>query len=120
VADQKEMQINDMILQMQNKLAIRPNDSNALYTLSLLNSYLGHYDESIKYLSAMLKLTPNNPDVYYNIACIYGKQNNKEESIKYLKISTAKGFNKWSLLKNDSDLDILKTTTYYKEQINNH
>ena len=44
----------------------------------------------------------------------------KRKLLNILKISIAKGFNKWSLLKSDSDLDILKTTTYYKEQINNH
>ena len=63
---------------------------------------------------------PDNPSVYYNIACIYANQNKPEESVVWLKKAVEKGFNDWEHIKTDSDLDNIRSSSYYKEFIKEH
>ena len=110
-----EKKTSDSISKLQEILKNQPNNIKIMYSLGLLYSYLGEYDKSIKYLNSILQLTPNNASIYYNIACLYSKKNDTEEAVKWLKMAIEKGFNDWSLLEKDSDLDMIRNTKYYKE-----
>ena len=52
--------------------------------------------------------------IYFNIACIYSKQNEIDNSIYWLKKSIEMGFSDFDLLVNDSDLENIRATEYYK------
>ena len=65
----------------------------------------------------LLDIQPDNPNIYYNIACIYAKQNKGDESLSWLNKAVQKGFNKWNLMKSDSDLDNIRGNREYLDII---
>ena len=111
---------DEAIGQYQKALSIQPKFIQAMYGLVLVYSERREYVNASKVLQNIRQFQPDNPEVYYNIACIYAKQNKVDESIFWLKQAIEKGFNNWSLLEKDSDLDIIRNTKYYKELKRNY
>jgi len=67
----------------------------------------------------MIEIHPDNTSVYYNIACLYSKQNEIQESVDWLRAAIQKGYNKWSLIKTDKDLENIRGSSGYREIISN-
>jgi tetratricopeptide (TPR) repeat protein len=116
----KKAEMEGSISQLQQKLLIRPNDIVALRSLSILNSQLGQFDESIKYLTMISQLVPGNGEVEYNIACVYARWGKIDESLKHLEKAVNHGFSNWKLMGDDHDLDAIRDTKYYKQLRMNH
>ena len=51
---------------------------------------------------------------YYNIACLYGRRHKIETALIWLKKAADLGFNKWTLVEQDPDLEILKNLKEYE------
>jgi len=62
---------------------------------------------------------PDNANACYHVACIYARQEQIPEAIHWLKIAVAKGFDRWNLLRIDSDLNSIKDSDYYLDLVNN-
>lgn len=120
ILDTSILRKNDIEQKMtgfEEKLAANPKDPDLLFKLAVMNKMTGNYDKSLYYLHKMEMLQPKNPNILYNISCIFSKKNNIEESLNYLKKAIEKGFNDWVLLKNDIDLQNIRTSDYYKKLI---
>jgi len=68
----------------RNYLEREPDDANALYSLGLLLSEIGKYDESLSTLLKSSKLDLKYPRVNHNIAMLYDFMKEKEKAEIYL------------------------------------
>jgi len=106
--------INSTIKKLEEKLAGKYDDVDVLHQLATLQSMKGEYQRALEYLWMAKELRPDDPKIYFNIACIYSKQNEIDNSIYWLKKSIEMGFSDFDLLVNDSDLENIRATEYYK------
>jgi len=108
------------IRQLEKKKAVSPNDPVTLHRLAILYSSNNENEKALDVLFALSKVNPEQPDVCYNIACIYAKQDRVNESVQWLMRAVEKGFSDWNLLKNDSDLENIRNTSYYINLVKDH
>ena len=108
------------ISHLLEELKTHPNDRKIISLLSFYYARKGDYTNSLTNFKRLLSLNPKDPDVYYNIACLYAKMNEINNSIKWLDMAIIKGFNKWSTIKEDIDLNNIRQTAFYKQLIQNH
>jgi len=114
---QRKGELDEAIENYQKALSIYPNYLEALNNLAIVHSIKGDDDRSLHLLEKIIELQPDNTGNYYNIACIYAKQNKIEESIEWLKKAIEKGYNNWTLIKTDRDLDNVRHSSEYKALI---
>lgn len=84
------------------------NRGNVYYTK-------GQYDRAIEDCSKVVQFGPNDAFAYYNIACVYSAQNKTVEACQWLKTAVEKGFSNWTHIKEDKDLDNIRTSACYME-----
>jgi len=111
-------ELDKAMVQYQKAISLQPDFPEALYNLAKLHIKRSEYIKALSLYQKLITLLPDNPSVYYNVACIYAKQNNPEESVAWLKKAVEKGFNDWKHIKTDSDLDNIRSSSYYKEFVN--
>ena len=113
-------EVDKAIAQYQKAIYFQPDFPEALYHLAKLNIKKGEYLKALSIYQKVIALLPDNPSVYYNVACIYASQNKPEESVEWLKKAVEKGFNDWEHIKTDSDLDNIRSSSYYKTFVKEH
>jgi len=113
-------ELDKAIAQYQKAISLQPDFPEALYHLAKLHIKRGEHEKALSLYQKVITLLPDNPSVYYNVACIYANQNKPEESVVWLKKAVEKGFNDWKHIKTDSDLDNIRSSSYYKEFIKEH
>lgn len=74
-----------------------------------------HYIEAIEAFSHSIGLGYRQATSMYNVACGYALLNDKENALFWLNRSLAAGFDRADLLKDDSDLDLLRSDPRFKE-----
>ncbi|HLF82572.1 MAG TPA: tetratricopeptide repeat protein [Blastocatellia bacterium] len=74
-----------------------------------------HYIEAIEAFSYSIGLGFRQATSMYNVACGYALLNDKENALFWLNRSLAAGFDRADLLKDDSDLDPLRSDPRFKE-----
>jgi tetratricopeptide (TPR) repeat protein len=109
----EERRFDEAIINFKKVLSINSSHVGSLFGLSAAYSQKKDYNASMTLLKKLLDIQPDNPNVYYNIACIYAKQNKADESVSWLNKAVQKGFNKWNLMKSDSDLDNIRGNREY-------
>ncbi len=117
---QKKDLIEKKIRSAEAALGKNPEDLQAVYALAVLNSSKGDYEKALVYLDRMTSAHPDDPDAYYNIACIKARQNKVDEAVGSLQAAIGKGFSKWSVLRNDPDLENIRGTDFYKKLMQDH
>lgn len=113
-------ELDNAIAQYEKAISFQPDLPEALYHLAKLHIKKNELSKALYLYEKVITLLPDNPGVYYNIACIYSKQNKPEESVEWLKKAVGKGFNDWKHIKTDSDLDNIRTSSYYKAFVKEH
>jgi hypothetical protein len=73
-----------------------------------------HYIEAIKAFSHSIGLGYRQATSMYNVACGYALLNDKDNALFWLNRSLAAGFDRADLLKDDSDLDPLRSDLQFK------
>lgn len=59
--------------------------------------------------------SPGNPRPAYNVACEYAKKGRVDEALVWLqKVVDSKSFNRWDLIKYDSDLNAIRSTPQFE------
>ncbi len=104
----------------QKAISLQSEFPEALYELAKLYVGRGEYEKALSLYHKMIAFLPDNPAGYYNIACIYARLNRPEESVAWLKKAVAKGLNDWEHIKNDKDLDNIRSSLQYKEFVKGH
>jgi len=74
-----------------------------------------HYIEAIEAFSHSIGLGFRQATSMYNVACGYALLNDKDNALFWLNRSLAAGFDRADLLKDDSDLDPLRSDPRFKE-----
>lgn len=113
----EEGRVDEAIVNFKKVLSINSSHVGALFGLSAAYSKKKDYNASMTFLQKLLDIQPDNPNIYYDIACIYAKQNKADESVGWLNKAVQKGFNKWNLMKSDSDLDNIRGNREYLDII---
>jgi len=57
---------------------------------------------------------PDNAEADYHIACIYSRKGQIHDTIKWLNQAIQNGFNRWDLLKTDSDLNPIRNSKEFQ------
>lgn len=112
--------IEGAVASFRKALQIDPDDIDTMYHLAKLYVLSSEYEEALSLYQKLIVLLPDNPAVDYNIACIYARQKKPETSVHWLRKAVAKGFNDLEHIKNDSDLDNIRDSSYYQEFLANH
>jgi len=76
-----------------------------------------HYIEAIEAFSHSIGLGHRQATSMYNVACGYALLNDKDNALFWLNRSIAAGFDRGDLLRDDSDLDPLRSDSRFKELI---
>ena len=63
---------------------------------------------------------PDRQEPYYNYACFLAMTGQASAALEYLEKALAKGFDSWSHLEQDKDLDTIKALPEYKSLINRY
>jgi len=84
---------------------------NRGYSLHQSDQYIG----AIEAFSHSIGLGYRQATAMYNVACGYSLLNDKDNALFWLNRSLAAGFDRADLLKNDSDLDPLRSDPRFKE-----
>ena len=75
----------------------------------------GHFVEAIDAFSHAIGLGHRQPTCMYNVACGYALLNDKENALFWLDRAFGSGFDRVDLLKDDSDLDSLRSDPRFKD-----
>ena len=112
---EEQDKIAEAIHHYKKALAIEPKSPFVLEKLARTYKAKKEYQKAHTFYNKILEIIPENPAIYYNIACLYSLQNQKDEAFKWLTKSISKGFDDWSQIKNDKDLNNIKNTSYFRE-----
>ncbi len=97
-------------LQIAEKhLELHPDDARALYLGANCMCQMGERERSLEWAAKALKIDSDDSGVLYNVACVYALQGETEEAINCLEKAVQSGFGHKAWIKNDSDLDSLRS-----------
>jgi tetratricopeptide (TPR) repeat protein len=113
-------EIDEAVKRLQELLEVNPEDPRLHYDLGTLYYKKGEFDKAIFQYQKSLSIQPDNPSTYYNIACMYSIQNRVEKSIDFLKSAIEKGYDNWDHIRNDRDLENVRSSPYYKELVGSY
>lgn len=110
----------DLALDDFNKAVLQSPTESELFN-ARGNVYLrtARYDQASKDFMKAIDLNPKNASPYYNMACLASLNNNIEEACRWFSKTIELGFNKWDLIKNDSDLENIRNKACYQEVMAN-
>jgi tetratricopeptide (TPR) repeat protein len=95
----------------------QPGFSSALNNLAIAYAIKGEYDKALTAFKKLITLQPDSANVHYSIACILARQNKVEESIEWLKTAIQNGYDNWNSIKNDKNLENIRSTSSYQNLI---
>jgi tetratricopeptide (TPR) repeat protein len=113
-------ELDKAIYQYKKVLLLRPNFSQAQNELAWVYAKKEEYQKAISLFNKILEKRPDNAVVHYNLACMYSRLNKPKASFDWLRKAIAKGYNRWDIIKHDSDLANLRKTKYYREFVKDH
>lgn len=99
-------------------IARRPDDTRALFHGASVLAELGEKDRAVEWANRALLIAPEEIRGVYLLACTFALLGDSERAIDYLDRALAgmhAGYITW--VKNDSDLDCLRTHPRYQELI---
>ena len=76
---------------------------------------LGNHKRALNDYKKALKLNPENGLTYYDISCTMVEINDIAAACDYFKRAIDKGFNDWNLVKQDKEMDALRSHQCYKK-----
>lgn len=94
---------------------INPNQSSYLKNRGLLLLQLRRWQEALADFQKVIALTPNDGEAYYNIACIDSLENRTAEACDWLRKGVEHGYRDWKNIKQDKDLDNIRSSACYRE-----
>ena len=102
----------------KHALALNPGFPEAIFQLAAVYADLKEYAKSVSAFQQLIAITPDNPLLYYNIACIYARQNRTQNAVTWLKKAIDHGYNNWTHLESDKDLESIRQEPYFRQLIN--
>jgi tetratricopeptide (TPR) repeat protein len=100
---------------------INDNDKR---TVALSKYYLGDKGSAYNLLNTRLKDVgvhkSEQQSIHYGLACLYSMDGNQIEALKSLKNALEKGYNNYSSIEDDEDIDNIRNSPEFKELINTY
>lgn len=106
---QRAMQDYDKAIEIDPKYMLAYNNRGQEYQKQK------KYPESLAEFDKAIEVEPDDSDSYYDKACTYSLMNKPAEACSWLQKSIEKGFNDWSHIKSDPDLNNIRNSSCYKE-----
>lgn len=76
---------------------------------------LGKKAKGIAIMDSLIEKRKEDAGTYYNAACLYSRMKDKSKALEFLEKSMEKGFNSFTHIKKDYDMEFLKGTQEFKE-----
>jgi len=93
----------------QKSLSLQPGFNKKEYNdMGIVSETKKSYDRMLRQFHQIRDQRPDIAETYYHIACIYARQDRIPESIIWLDQAIQKGFDRWDLIKTDSDLENIR------------
>jgi tetratricopeptide (TPR) repeat protein len=100
---------------LPNYLLQCPDDARARMIFSINLAEAGRREEALREGNLALEMSPGDPLMLYNGACLYSQLGEIKLSIKTLQNAIATGHSNFNWIKNDSDLDPIRSDPEYIE-----
>ncbi|MBD3245716.1 MAG: hypothetical protein GF333_01755 [Candidatus Omnitrophica bacterium] len=94
-----------------------PRFPHVLVCLGELYTRQGFYREGLRVDKRLVRLRPRDPTVRYNLACSHALMGNIPESFTELRRAVLCGYEDFSLLREDPDLERLRAYPPFREYI---
>ncbi len=98
-------------------LSLRPNDYQALNSLSISYIKQHEYYNALITLKKLLLVEPENASANYNIACMYSLLNKPNTALFWLGRTVDQGYDKWDLMLSDPDLENVRNLAEFGDFI---
>lgn len=89
----------------------------ALVALGDAYTKKGRFSDGLKIDLKLLKLRHEDPIVHYNLACDYSLLEKADISLRYLESSFKLGYDEFTFIEKDTDLDFIRKDPRYKKLI---
>ena len=103
----------DAIVDFETVLSLEPRNRETLYRLGLAYKGAKKDDAALDAFDRLFKAVSVHPDAAYHKAGIFARQKKIDSACVWLEISVQDGFQDWSALKNDKDLDPIRKNPCY-------
>ncbi|NQT28441.1 MAG: hypothetical protein HQ570_02465 [Candidatus Omnitrophica bacterium] len=98
----------------QELLEQRPDFINVLIPLGDAYTRKGFHNEGLAVDERLAQLLPNDPVVHYNLACSLSLVNRPDEALTKLKKAVVLGYDEFSFMSKDLDLENVRGLSEYK------
>ena len=103
---EKKKKLDLAVTQFSKALSLQPGftslDRNRISNVLDIKK---KYEAKLAQFHEIIERWPDNAAADYHIACIYSRRGQIDDAFKWLNQAIKKGFNRWDLIKTDSDLN---------------
>lgn len=92
-----------------------PQLGQAWFNLGFAGIALGHLAQAAPSFQQAIELGYRKPTSMYNVACAHALSGQVDEAFAWLDKALANGFDSWSMLRSDSDLDNLRSDPRFRK-----
>jgi TolB-like protein/tetratricopeptide (TPR) repeat protein len=103
----------------EEHLKLHPDDTRALYMGANGFVALGEVEKGLSWARRALEIEPDESMVLYNVACIYSLAGQVGPALDCLERAVANGLNAVAWVKNDSNLDAVRSDPRYARLVSN-
>lgn len=116
---EKKRELEQAVNRFQHSLSLQPgfNKKDGL-RIGIVSETKMKYDEMLELFFQIKDQRPDIAETYFHIACIYARNDKILESIAFLNLAIEKGFDRWDLIKSDTDLDNIRDSKSYIALVN--
>jgi len=97
-----------------------PYFTNALIALGDAYTRRGRYRDGLKIDKRLVELKPEDPTAHYNLACSYSLLKMADSSLSALKKAIVLGYQDFTFIDKDPDLEFIRKDPHYKELISKY
>jgi tetratricopeptide (TPR) repeat protein len=105
----KKTELDQALSQLNKALSLQPGftalDSSQI---AMVFEIKKQYEAKLVQFHEIIERWPDNAAAEYHIACIYARKGQIDDAIKWLNQAIENGFDRWDLIKTDSDLEGLR------------
>jgi adenylate cyclase len=105
---------SELLERMPTYLLQNPDDARQRMLYATALAEVDRRDEALREGAQAQELSPNDPLMLYNVACVYSRLGEPRRAIESLRQAIAAGYENFSWLRNDPDLDALRDHADFK------
>jgi adenylate cyclase len=107
----------EMLARMPTYLLQNPDDARQRMVYATALAEIGRNDDALRECAQAQELTANDPLMLYNVTCVYSRLGEPRRAVEVLRQAIAAGYENFSWLRNDPDLDALRDDPDFKALI---